>query len=37
MVCCACNEMEGVSERGLRIVGVGVADQWLCCYKVGML
>ena len=34
---CACNEMEGVGERGLRIVGVGVTDQWPYCNQVCML
>ena len=33
----ACNEMKGMCEWGLRIVGVGVADQWPCCHKMCML
>ena len=27
----SCNEMKGMCEGGLRVVGVGVADQWPCC------
>ena len=33
---CACNKMEGVGERELRILGVGVTDQWSCCNQVCM-
>ena len=34
---CACIEMEGVCEMGLRIISVGVTDQWPCCNQVCML
>ena len=29
--------MENVGERGLRIVGVGITEQWYCCNKMCML
>ena len=29
-----CNKMKGMCEGGLRIVGIGVADQWPCCNKM---
>ena len=33
----ACNEMNGMCEGGLRIVCVGVANQWPCFNKMYML
>ena len=33
----SCSVMKGMCEGGLRVVDVGVADQWPCCNKMCML